>query len=693
MNMSRPSLMERWEASRLAELLRSREVRAALQLTEGGGTAGAPRAPRTESSNERRVGIWRAQGSGPRPDYVRDRSIGLDELRMWADIERIEAPRDGELRVVLIGESVARGFLLDPVVTPARVLEHQLANGGRCGRVHVLDVARTCLTNPVDLLLEALDLRPDAVVLFVGNNLLPAQFATGYHGHSSPLSALRERAMRAREQGFHALATAADAIAMRDVIGPLVNVLGEIARAVRVPWVVVLPEFNLLDWYDDDAHTCGLPVWLSGDALIEWQAAQRAASALVDVGDVAAASPHLERMIELDGGTSSWALRWHGHALAVAGEHFRARALLEAARDQYGRFSPVPPCPRNDAGVRARLRRALELPHVRFVDLPRLFAERVQLLPDRHLFYDYCHLTPLGIEVAMAATAAALEGALMREPELPRRVDELRAVTPEVPRIAEATAACLAAVHNTHWGQPAELVAYWLDRASALMPDALDLVAAYLEARATRLPGWMSHGAQGPFRPETQAGRHWYEHEPSLHDIPLAREFEQRRPLPAAWRTCANVDHGDVVSLAELCASDLYAAAAGDRAWSTERRPSTRMAFYSEGGRRFRARLVVRTPGGGEVRVLANGELVACFTTSPARWTRHDAPLSATSGVNELRIEWPAITAVDPAAASRSLDDMVLGHEPDFYHRFGDLHKSSRLTPVEPPFSTERSEP
>src|SRR5688572_24320491 len=90
-----------------------------------------------------RIGIWE-------PDLREDGSVefvrtgnGAGDLRYWADIERIPAKRGK--RVVLLGESVARGYFYDPAVTPARVLEEMLRSAGSQD-THVVDLARSDLT-------------------------------------------------------------------------------------------------------------------------------------------------------------------------------------------------------------------------------------------------------------------------------------------------------------------------------------------------------------------------------------------------------------------------------------------------------------------------------------------------------------------------------------------------------------------
>ena len=148
---------------RLAELLASDTgtlILAQLQKL----TLAANRNPVSRHTQDLlRVGIWDAVPvEGGSVEFARSDDLATD-WRYWADVERIPA-KTGR-RVVLVGESVARGYLFDPAITFARMLEAMLG-------VEVVDLARTDLTAiELPALFEALPaFEPDAVVLFAGNN-------------------------------------------------------------------------------------------------------------------------------------------------------------------------------------------------------------------------------------------------------------------------------------------------------------------------------------------------------------------------------------------------------------------------------------------------------------------------------------------------------------------------------------------
>src|SRR5439155_24337600 len=140
-------------------------------------------------------------------------------------------------------------------------------------------------------------------------------------------------------------------------------------------------------------------------------------------------------------------------ALLARGRDGEARAAMEAARDAiYGLL--IAHSPRCPSPVQAALRsRATELGFA-VVDLPTTFAAR-GVVPDRRFFLDYCHLTIDGMRVALAATAQAVAG-LMAVTTPP--ASELEQVEISIAPREEALAHLLAAIHNAHWGQNADVI-------------------------------------------------------------------------------------------------------------------------------------------------------------------------------------------------------------------------------------------
>jgi hypothetical protein len=217
---------------RLAELLADESgthVLAQMQLL----TLAASKQPVPRGDAGLRVGVWDpVPREGGAVEFARAPDAAA-EWRYWADIERIP-PKAGP-RVVLIGESVARGYLFDPAVTPARLLEAALG-------VEVVDLARTDLV-PAMLtsLVEALTgFEPDVVVLFAGNNWTQLVFE---------IEELTEIAGAFRAGGVDAAR-----VVYQRLLGQRAReTLAAVRRLVEAPLYVVVPQFNLGDWTDEPA--------------------------------------------------------------------------------------------------------------------------------------------------------------------------------------------------------------------------------------------------------------------------------------------------------------------------------------------------------------------------------------------------------------------------------------------------------
>src|ERR1051325_806666 len=177
MNYNHPQFRDM--ASRLAQLFESEEGERILRLiTQLSGTLNR-RGSSTEvlekpgdTPGKLRVGTWEAT------DTATGRSFVLvdtgEPLYKWARVQKIP-PKGPRRRVVLVGESVARGLLFDPHFTPALALQQIMNAACGPGRIEVVDLARTDLLHEQlqTLITQALHLDPDALVIFCGNNWEP----------------------------------------------------------------------------------------------------------------------------------------------------------------------------------------------------------------------------------------------------------------------------------------------------------------------------------------------------------------------------------------------------------------------------------------------------------------------------------------------------------------------------------------
>lgn len=433
---------------RLSRALSSEEGASLIALLQRIGVKAAGGPPHTHEVDSLRVGIWDpVPREGGAVELVRSEAR-KDEWRFWADVHTIP-PKSGP-RVVLLGESVARAYLYDPAVTVASVLEANIRDIPGLERASVVDLAQSDLTPdrlvPMFDMLPALE--PDAIVLFAGNN---------WHNFTLDLDDLEALANAIREDGY----AGCRRVFVQQLLAPrarrILDRLASSAGEFRIPVVVIVPEFDLMDWGPEPTSLAPL---LHGGGNVEWLLARDRAGRAMLEGDLAAATSAAAQMIAIDRGTCGvghWIL---GRAAAARGETAEARARLEAARDAVC-GTLVPHSPRCPSEVQAVLRQAAAEHGFALVDLPRIFERHsAGGLPGRDLFLDYCHLTLEGIRLATAAVAREL-APLLGAP--PPTLDPTLAVDPDV----ESAAHFLAALHNAHYGQSEETIRHHCAAAAA----------------------------------------------------------------------------------------------------------------------------------------------------------------------------------------------------------------------------------
>ncbi|MEU8971075.1 hypothetical protein AB0D11_17610 [Streptomyces monashensis] len=459
---------------RLSELLSGENGTLALALLQKLGTADPadPPAPAQVSATEPdAVGVWRREGQ----EYVRD-AARRDEWRYWADLDRLPLT-PGHRRTVVLGESAARGYFYDPAFSFAGVLGEMLTSVASLADVDVLDLARTN-ANFGDLeqvLGEAAGLRPDALVVYAGNNWNNIDLTP--HQMQCLAEALRAGGYPAAGRLFQTYVV--------ERSGRFLDLLAATAGECGAAVTLVVPEFNVADWEDERSLVRAA---LPGDDGARWQELRARTLDALAAGRHTEALGLARELTVLDGGTSPVSGRLLARAAAACGDEASREQALVAAKDAVVGLFTIH-SPRILAVVQAEMRRKARDHGFHLVDLPRLFRGAADgALPGRRFHLDYCHLSFEGLALAAAAAAAAtavpLGSAAPAPAELVRSASE--------PTPAQAAAAhLLAAVHNAHYGQPAELLRHHLDRALALDPGIAPRIEDYLDYQTRTAPHWM----------------------------------------------------------------------------------------------------------------------------------------------------------------------------------------------------------
>ena len=462
-------------ASRLAQLFESEEGERILKLithlSQTQDTGDEPVQP-AGTTGKIRVGTWEAVDDAHGRSFVRVETG--DPWFYWANVQKIP-PKGPRRRIVLLGESVARGLLYDPQFNPALALQAIMNATRRSPEVEVIDLARTDLTHkPLqEMINSALELEPDALVVFAGNN---------WHGFASPTDDdLLDMASALRETGsWSAIKELTEASLIAKATETL-RALGKIVYERRVPVVWVLPEFNLADWRTE----CDCPPLLNSNDTAAWLSARDEAEELLKGDQWEQAETPGQRLMELDGGTTSAGPNILAEVSRRRGDHEAARTFLELARDAAVCW-PYQVSPRCFSVTQQTIRERASAHGVRVVDLPREFTRYLGGEPaGRSLFLDYCHLSLEGIKISMALTAEALLQPLNYSPK-PWR--DLAQVDMKVAPKVKAEAHFLAAVHNANWGQKIDIVRHHVRTALELDRGIARMMQLFLDFHVRPIP-------------------------------------------------------------------------------------------------------------------------------------------------------------------------------------------------------------
>lgn len=594
----------------------------------------------------------------------------------WSRDERIAVRPERAHRVTVVGESVARGFMLDPFVTLAGLCRDVVREAGRGQDVEVVDLAVNNLApdGALRLCQAAVELGSTAIVLYVGNNLLRSTPWLG-DGEREQLSVVL------RDEGYPAY-LAARQRAVAETAGRLCADLRRLRAAAGVEVIVVVPAVNLLDWRSGWV----VPTWLPEARLREWTAVQRR------LDEVPPDSPGSEeltlarRLVELDGGVTARPLEIVGRCLVRAGAEEEGLRLLSEAvgigADPAAYDRRCPPA------AAAQLRSLGREPGFRLVDVPAITRARYGAEAfGKSSFLDYCHHTPTAMRlVAERVGAEILAGAGLDA----RPAEDTPA---EVPSSDLAVGYLLAALHNQHWGQAAGTVEHWVSEALATDPDSVESLVQYFDQSTPAAQFWL-RGDQPAGKSERM---YWFLKNFSHHAV-LDGEFARRclralgadggdllRELEAAWSR-VSVERLGTVNLLEAYWRERNGQPQDPTVFTGDRLPATRYGFVAAQPHALVLDLVLAVGPGlaaGPFEVLLND--VVCYTgTVTPGWSTHEIALPASAvraSLNELHYRWP-VSPRDPKTIESSMSRLGVGPENLHVVRVARMRLRPAVSPV-----------
>jgi hypothetical protein len=647
-----------------------------------------------------RVGIWELTKESGENYFVRCEEL-FNEWHFWANVERIE-PKGAKRRIVLIGESVARGMLYDPLFTPAMVLETILQSQFGKGEIEVVDLARRNLEFTVkELAISALALDPDLVIMFAGNN-----WGVSF---PDPLEIIQMDAVLHR-QGIAGVKRLAEAQVARNA-GGLVNDVAAIYESKNVPLVWIIPEFNLHDWREPITYAPYLLNGLNREWIAIYEEAQRA----LDNEDFSRAAELAEKMVEIDGGVCVTGFYILAECSQQRQDLEATRRYLELARDAVIWDTSRVMAPRSHSVVQEVLRNETSRYKNQLVDMPRLLKEYLKGgIPGRRLFLDYCHMSAEGIRIAMAAAASCVLRAL-KDVDVPwySLMEECVSPTREV----EAEASFLAAIHNAHWSQPYETVHYYCLQSLHLSSHITQGMINYIDIQSRRItPLLICQSAEQIVKSGSPLmSRYLFPNGPQLLDRVLMDAIvdalrkvgiDAREQLDQIRRDEHTVAAGDINLL------DYYYCSSADQPqeveWARPRPdepipfkeahyykaygPYSRFVFVGEAGRSLQLCLTCRLPkfarSEGTAVAEVNGERLAQIVIDRkwATWEIGVAGELVRDGMNEIVVRWPIHELASDEVFEDVMENMFKGKIPDFYYIFGEIHSftvsDGRKTPA-----------
>ncbi len=470
-----PSESLRPRTDRLAALLAdARGTEILKELQEIARQLRDTTAPSRRTPPTGQVGVWRLE-HGPDGAALR-RVVDHGESQFWADVSEVPLV-DGTRRVVLFGESAARGWIYDPEFNPAMALERHLEKAAP-GDYQVVDVARAGIfPEELTLLADQLTLlEPDYLIMFAGNNWAGLPLEPDQALLTTLSSALRAGGYSGLRDAF-----------VDTVMLPRIHDLLDRLRALHVNCgtriVVVIPEFNLQGWAQPP--DIEVPV-LEPELLAEWYRLRGQAVRALEERRWADVAPIVGRMRLLDDGMSPVPGTLLARAAGGLGDVTAVREGLEQARDSLIGVGVLtsPGISNQIHDMLTAFARENAFP---CVDLRTVLAADGQLAPpDPGSFLDYCHLSDDAIEKTMSAVADAVLG-------LPPGTTT---PGPGATKSLGAMVRLMAAAQCAYQAQPAEVVAPLLRAAIACDPEVTTLMNALLDVLESPGPVWTHAGLQ-----------------------------------------------------------------------------------------------------------------------------------------------------------------------------------------------------
>ncbi|PUZ30100.1 hypothetical protein GA0116948_101100 [Chitinophaga costaii] len=616
------------------------------------------------------IGIWQEKPAADGIHYYRDIALQVD-WSQWAYVHHIK-PKSEKRRILLLGESVARGYLYDPYYNVAIELEAILNESAELhNNVEVIDLARISQTlgGLTALVNSCGKLEPDLVIIFAGNNWMQQLQELLL---SMPLASRTEILHTLKSKGLGGIRELVEngSLSKSD---KLFESIRESFIAHQVPVLLIVPEFNLQDWRSNDIENSLAQV--SGEAGIAWLKARGDAAQARTRQDHEAWLAAVSEMLRLDP-LNALGHEWLGDYYVATSNWNAAREAFETARDLviYRGSNFTPRC---NGFMREKMLYAAAKNGMQVVDLPALFKSTLTAgIPNRSLFLDYCHLSVEGIKTAMRFTAQKVLS-LLAGVNKPLEAIPASAVTPASQ--VQAIAHFGAAIHNAHFGQSKELVQYHCKKSIGHSGSVVEVIKNFIDFSARETATIFCSAfedviVEGGMRQYEGGLKLAHERQRKLLDIPLAGILatELTAAQPNALEQLADLwvsEHGVGAAPVELT-SFTYSTnnyneftMSPRRNYYQSRTLASTFHFIAKNEHEpHRCTLTFRTPHacGREVEIYLNDDTTPVYATVANSAWKHvvfNLPGNAVGrAANVIKVRWPVPFPELDAAAAGSLE-------------------------------------
>ncbi|WP_298427775.1 hypothetical protein [uncultured Kordia sp.] len=414
------------------------------------------------------VGIWKKKIVNGQEIYQRDIEK-YAEWHSWANVNQLPA-KSYKKRIVFLGESVARGYFYAPKYSVAKELEGVLTASNAFNGVEVIDLSKNSLLidGLQELTQSCVQLKPDQIVVFAGNNWVHKLYEEITKDDYKKIAEIYET------KGYQGVKIYTEN-KLEAIVQNYLKVLVKTSKIYKIPLIIIIPGFNLLDWKSDDTEK--ILTRLSGNQIQEWIAAKNDADIALAAKNHTEFNAAAERLVTIDP-SNPVGFEYLAESYIHQNKFDAARECLDESKDTilFGRgISPKPRCFRIIRDVIIQTATERNIP---YIDVHKIFLEEYSNeVAGKELYLDYCHLSEKGIKMTAKYTAKTIINTLTNQ-EI--SLDSIPDSSIKPSNATAAIAHFCAAIHNAHFTQPKHILTYHCQQAVNLYPEIKDIMLQYM---------------------------------------------------------------------------------------------------------------------------------------------------------------------------------------------------------------------